>query len=404
VALQEELAAMINPIVAAGAMAGAATLVWRDGQVVQAGGFGWRDAEARLPVERDTLFRIASMTKPITSVAALMLAEEGRFALEDSITRWAPELAQMRVVADPRSPLDSTVPAARPITFLDLLTHRSGLSYEFLSPGPLGAAYEAALGGMIDSDVAPDDWIARLAALPLVDEPGAGFHYGRSTDLLGFLIARIADKPFQDVLAERIFQPLGMKDTAFSIPADEHLRRAEVYGFDDAGRLAARPIPERPEGMAYVSAGQGLWSTLDDFLAFARLFLGDGSVDGVRLLKSETLERMMNDQLTDEQRIKATIFGAPLFAAHGFGLGVSIVRDSGQPSPYLGGGGKGAVSWGGSFGGWWQADPSADQVLIFLTHVSLAVEQMAKGIGIGAFGARMQFEAIARGAKSGPMT
>ena len=396
--LREKIAAVIDPIVGASAMAGAATLVWRDERVVQADGFGWRDAEARLPIERDTLFRIASMTKPITSVAALMLADEGRFALEDPVTRWAPELAQMRVIADPRSPLERTVPAARPITFVDLLTHRSGLTYEFLSPGLLGEAYEAALGGMIDSDVAPDDWIARIATLPLVDQPGAGFHYGRSTDLLGFLLGRIADKPFSDVLAERIFQPLGMKDTAFAVPADKRLRRAQVYGFNEAGRLAAQPIPERPAGMAYVSAGQGLWSTLDDFLAFARLFLSDGAVDGVRLLKPETLARMMSDQLTDEQRIKATVFGAAIFGGHGFGLGVSIVRDPAKASPFLGGGGNGAVGWGGSFGGWWQADAVAGQVLIFLTHVSLTVEQMAKRVGVGAFGARMQFEAIARAA------
>jgi CubicO group peptidase (beta-lactamase class C family) len=393
--LQEKIAAVVDPIVAAGAMAGAATLVWRDGHVVQSDGFGFRDVAACLPVERDTLFRIASMTKPITSVAALMLAEEGRFALEDPITHWAPELARMHVVADPHAPLERTAPAARPITFMDLLTHRSGLTYEFLSPGPLGAAYEAALGGAIDSDVAPDDWIAKIATLPLVDQPGAGFHYGRSTDLLGFLLARIAGKPFADVLAERIFLPLGMKDTAFAVPASERLRRAEVYGFDETGRLEARPIPERPEGMAYVSAGQGLWSTLHDFLLFARLFLGDGAVDGVRVLKPETLARMMSDQLTDEQRARATIFGAPMFGGHGFGLGVSVVRDAAKPSPFLGGGGNGAVSWGGSFGGWWQTDPAAGQVLIFLTHVSLAVEQIAKRVGIGAFGARMQFEAIA---------
>jgi CubicO group peptidase (beta-lactamase class C family) len=394
--LQEKLAATIDPMVSAGAMAGAATLMWRDGQVVQAAGFGWRDVAARLPIERDTLFRIASMSKPITSVATLMLADEGRFALEDPITRWAPELEQMRVVADPRAPLERTVPAQRAITFLDLLTHRSGLTYEFLSPGPLGAAYGAALGNMIDSELAPDDWIARLATLPLVDHPGAGFHYGRSTDLLGFLLARIAGKSFEQVLAERIFQPLGMKDTAFAVPTEKHPRRAEIYGFEDSGRIAPRPIPERPQGLAYVSGGQGLWSTLDDFLTFARLFLGDGTVDGVQLLKPETLARMMSDQLTNEQRTGATIFGGPMFRSHGFGLGVSIVRDPAQPSPILGGGGKGSVGWGGSFGGWWQADPTRGQVLIFLTHVSLEVDKMAKGIGMGAFGARMQFEAIAR--------
>jgi len=395
-ALQDALAGAIEPVVAAGGMAGAATLVWRGGKVVQAGGFGWRDADAHEPVQRDTLFRIASMSKPITSVAALMLADEDRFALEDPIVRWAPEMARMRVATDPQG--DHTEPAARPITFLDLLTHRSGLTYEFLTPGPIGDAYEKALGDTLDSDVAPDDWIAALAALPLIDQPGSGFHYGRSTDLLGFLIARIADKPLGDVLAERIFRPLGMTDTGFTVPADKRGRRAQVYGFDEMGRLAPTPIAERPEGMAYVSAGQGLWSTLDDYLVFARLFLSDGAVDGVRLLRRETVARMMRDQLTDAQRAGATIMGMPFLAAHGFGLGVSIVRDAAQPSPFLGGGRVGAVGWPGAFGGWWQADPAAGQVLIFLTHALINPSLFAKGVGMAAFGARMQFEAIAGGA------
>src|SRR5215211_6201890 len=177
-------------MVNAGALAGAATLIWRDGKVVQIGTVGWRDLEARLPIERDTLFRIASMTKPVTSTAALMLFEDGRFTLDDPITRWAPEFSQMRVLRSPDDPLGQTVSAERPITFRELLTHRSGLSYGAFHTGPISKAYEDGLGGEVDSYVAPDDWIARLAALPLIDQPGSGFHYGRSTDLLGLLLTR----------------------------------------------------------------------------------------------------------------------------------------------------------------------------------------------------------------------
>jgi len=177
----DPIATTIEAIVNAGALAGAATLVWRDGKVVQTAGVGWRDMEAGLPVERDTMFRIASMTKPITSTAALMLFEEGRFALNDSIAHWAPEFSEMRVLCSPEGPLEQTVPAERPITFEDLLTHRSGLTYSDFHAGPIASAYKDALGGDIDSEVAPDDWIARLAALPLIDQPGAAFHYGRST-------------------------------------------------------------------------------------------------------------------------------------------------------------------------------------------------------------------------------
>jgi CubicO group peptidase (beta-lactamase class C family) len=162
----DPIATAIESIVNAGALAGAATLVWRDGKVVQTACVGWRDVEAKLPIQRDTLFRIASMTKPITSVAALMLFEEGRFALSDPITRWAPEFSQMRVLRSPDGPFDQTDSAERLITFEDLLTHRSGLTYGAFRTGPVAKAYEEALGGEVDSYVTPDEWIAGLAALP----------------------------------------------------------------------------------------------------------------------------------------------------------------------------------------------------------------------------------------------
>src|SRR5829696_3233592 len=218
---EDPTASALGSFVDAGALAGAATLIWRDGKVVQHAAVGWRDVEAGLPIERDTLFRIASMTKPITSTAVLMLLDEGRFALEDPITRWAPEFLQMRVLSSHNGPLDQTYPAERPITFRDLLTHRSGLTYGAFHTGPISTAYEDALGGEVDSHVAPDDWIARLAALPLIDQPGVGFHYGHSTDLLGLLIARIEDAPLGDILKRRIFDPLGMKDTGFNVPQEK---------------------------------------------------------------------------------------------------------------------------------------------------------------------------------------
>src|SRR5215470_3477455 len=168
---------MLDQIISAGELAGAATLIWRGGRVVQSAAVGWRDLAAGLPVERDTLFRIASLSKPITSVVAMTLLEEGRFALDEPISRWAPEFADMRVLRDPNGPLHETDPAARQITFEDLLTHRAGLTYGDFHRGPIAGAYRDALGGDIDSHVAPDDWIAGLARLPLIDQPGAGFHY-----------------------------------------------------------------------------------------------------------------------------------------------------------------------------------------------------------------------------------
>ena len=400
---EDPIASAIGAIVNAGVLAGAATLVWRNGKVIQTASVGWRDMEAKLPMERDTLFRIASMTKPITSTAALMLLEEGRFALNDPIIRWAPEFSQMRVLRSPMGALDQTDLAERPITFEDLLTHRSGLTYDFLAPTPIGRAYREALGGDIDSNVKPDDWIAALAALPLIDQPGAAFHYGHSTDLLGLLIARIEDAPLGDVLERRIFGPLGMKDTGFIVPREKRSRRAALYGFDDAGRLTMRltatggsTLPERPEDMAYVSGGQGLWSTLDDYLAFARMFLGAGDVDGVRLLRPETLALMTSNHLSDSQRAKSELAGLPVFVAgHGFGMGVAVVLEPKRAAPALCAGGVGTVGWPGAFGSWWQADPNDGSVLIFLTHNVMDPELAAKGIGLGVYGAIGQFHAMA---------
>jgi CubicO group peptidase (beta-lactamase class C family) len=400
---EDPIVSAIEAIVDAGELAGAATLVWRDGKVVQTGAIGWRDMEAGLLIERDTLFRIASMTKPITSTAALMLVQEGRVALNDPIARWAPEFARMRVLRSPTGPLDQADPAQRPITFEDLLTHRSGLTYGPFHAGPIAQAYAEALGGDIDSDVAPDDWIARLAALPLIDQPGAAFHYGASTDLLGLLIARIEDAPLGDVLQRRIFGPLGMRDTGFTVPRDKKSRCARLYGFDSAGRLTMRltaaggsTVPERPDDMTFVSGGQGLWSTLDDYLAFARMFVGAGSVDGVRLLTPEMLALMTTNRLTENQRTRAEMLGMPVFGTgHGFGMGVAVVLDPETASPLRGSGGVGTVSWPGAFGGWWQADPNDGSVMILLAHNITEVEQLTAGIGLGVYGAILEFHALA---------
>src|SRR5689334_6888495 len=179
----------IASIVDSGNLAGAAALIWRGGQVTDIATVGRRDLASGLAVERDTIFRIASMTKPVTTVAALMLLDEGRFELDEPITTCAPEFLRMRVLRNPEGPLDDTDDAQRPITFRDLLTHRPGLTYGDFHRGPIGRAHAETLGPTIDNSLTPDEWIARLATLPLIDQPGRGFHYSVSTDLLGFLIA-----------------------------------------------------------------------------------------------------------------------------------------------------------------------------------------------------------------------
>lgn len=404
--LDDQIRAVMEPYVARQEIAGAATLVWRDGVVVQAGGFGWRDREAGLPVERDTIFRIASMSKPITSTAALMLHDEGRFDLDDPITDWAPEFADMRVLSSPEAALHDTCPAERPITFLDLLTHRAGFTYGPFHSGPIGAAYAQALGLDIDSHLTPEAWIAGLASLPLIDQPGAGFHYGASTDLLGLLVARMAGVSLPDFLAQRIFGPLGMKDTGFVVPPDKHHRRAKMYGFNRNGELEHRPVhpreapaflAERPADLAYASGGAGLWSTLDDYLAFARMFVSDGAVDGVRLLKLGTLKRMTANFLTDQQIQDARTMDVPVFVGQGFGLGVAVVLDPEKTTATRGKGGFGTVAWPGAYGGWWQADPTDGSVMIFLAQNALDFELMAEGVGLAVYDAISQFHALATG-------
>jgi CubicO group peptidase (beta-lactamase class C family) len=380
------------PAIEAGELAGAAALVWKGGAVREVVTVGRRDLGTGVPVERDTIFRIASMTKPVTSVCALTLLDEGRFDLDEPITRCAPEFAHMRVLRDPNGPLDQTDDATRPITFRDLLTHRSGLTYGDFHRGPIGAAHAETLGPSIDNPLTPDEWIARLATLPLVDQPGTGFHYGHSSDLLGFVVARLEGAPLSTVLERRVLIPLGMRDTGFSVPPYKRDRCAGLCGFDSEGRLTPltetpgrQALDQRPDDMTFESGGQGLRSTLDDYLAFARMLIGDG---GIRadLLRPETRTMLTSNQLTSEQRATARMFGRPLFAGHGYGMGVAVVMDPERADPLQGRGGVGTIGWPGAFGGWWQADPNDGSVLIFLAHNMVGLDQMARGIGLGVWG------------------
>jgi CubicO group peptidase (beta-lactamase class C family) len=393
----------LHGYLARGELAGVVALVWRPGQPIRSVAIGRRDVDRDLPVTRDTIFRIASMTKPITTVAALTLLDQGRFGLDDPITGVAPELTSLRVLNDPEGPLDRTVATDRAITFRDLLTHRSGLTYGEFHQGPIGAAYALTLGKEIDNVLSPDEWIARLATLPLVDQPGAAFHYGVSTDLLGFLLARMEGTSLGTVLRQRVLDPLGMRDTHFDVPHDKRHRRAALTGFDEVGRLttlAAAPgghaLADRPDSMTFQSGGQGLWSTADDYLQFARLFVGGGAVEGVGILRPETCAAMMSNQLTPRQRSGARLFGQALFASgHGYGMGVAVVLESEQADVLRCRGGVGTIGWPGAYGGWWQADPNDGAVLVFLAHNMVELWQLRQGFGLGVWSAIATFHALA---------
>lgn len=393
----------LRPVLDAGGIAGAVTRVWRGGRLIHAGAHGHQDVENGVIMAGDAIFRVASMTKPITTVAALQLLEEGRFTLDDPVARWAPELAAPRVLRDPNGPLSDTVPAARPITFRDLLTHQAGLTYGPFWRGPIAAAYDEILGPDIDNAHSPDAWIAALARLPLIDQPGATLHYSHATDLLGLLIARMEGLPLEELLRRRVLEPLGMVDTFFDVPVDKRHRRAVTYGWDDDGNRVRRStgpggstLPERPASYTFMSGGQGLWSTADDYVRFARIFLGDGEVDGVRLLRPETLAMMRENALSPDQRLTAEVGGMPIFSfGLGFGLGVAVVMEPEGAFPTICAGGVGTVGWPGGFGGWWQADPTTDTVMVFLTHNMVEPIQAECGIGMAVYGAIGRFHAAA---------
>lgn len=292
----------LQGVIDSGVLSGAVTLLWRNGQIADVTVVGQRDIAAGLPMTRDTLFRIASMTKPITSVAALMLIEEGRLRLDDPITKWMPEFSNMRVLKDAEGPVEDTYPAPRDITVDDLMTHRGGFAYGFTSIGPIAFAYQKALGDVLNNELEPDAWLKALGGLPLSYPPGDRLHYSHSTDVLGFLVGRIEGKPFREVLFERIFRPLGMVDTDFYVPPQKRERAAVVYRLEEDMSLSPVRFTRHDVPPVFCGGGGGLISTADDYLRFARMLLGKGEVDGARLLKPETVELMVANRLTDAQR------------------------------------------------------------------------------------------------------
>jgi CubicO group peptidase (beta-lactamase class C family) len=323
------------------------------------------------PMQPDTLFRIASMTKPVTAAAALMLVEDGKLALDEPVDRLLPELANRRVLRRLNGPLDDTVPARRPITVEDLLTFKLGFGIVFGSPAdfPILAAFaERQLAGLgpplPDEDYGPDEWIRRFGELPLMAQPGERWLYTTGSNVLGVLIARASGSSFPEFLHRRIFEPLRMRDTAFFAPAEKQARLAESYRptpngleFYSRSPTAWKSAPNFPAGDA------GLVSTAPDFFAFSRLLLRGGlAADGRRLLSEASIRAMTQDHLTAEQRTS----GRPILApgqGWGYGVGVTNQATNEGVSP-------GAYGWMGGLGTSWIADPTTDRTVLVLTQTA----------------------------------
>jgi CubicO group peptidase (beta-lactamase class C family) len=354
-----------------GRLPGWLVVVHRDGEThVECG--GRRDVEAEAPVEEDTLWRIYSMTKPITSVAAMMLWEEGRFELKDPVSRWLPEFADMRVFRGGAMAKVVTEPAREPLAMWHLLTHTSGLSYGFHHANPVDALYRAAgfewasPPGM-DLTACCEAW----SQLPLLFQPGSEWNYGVSTDVLGRVVEVISGQSLDEFLAARVLGPLGMVETSFQAAEPDHGRLAALYTPDpETGRATRSPASvaaTRPP--EFLSGGGGLVSSAADYLRFTRMLLGGGELDGVRLLSPRTLRMMASNHLPGHADLEA--FGRPLFAETtfdgvGFGLGFSVVEDpvAGRyPSS------RGEFAWGGAASTAFWVDPAERMVVLFFTQL-----------------------------------
>ena len=360
----ERLTAALQAYVDDDRLAGAVAIVARHGKIAYMEAVGYRDKESGAQMTTDAIFRIASQTKALASVGVMLLQEEGRLLITDPVGKYLPEFMETTVAEPDGSGGYNVVPAKRPITIRDLLTHTAGISY---GSGPAADKWEAAgITGwyFADRDETVGDVMARLAELPLDGHPGEAWIYGFNTDILGAMIEKISGQTLGAFLAERLFGPLGMEDTHFFLPAGKVDRLATVYSATDAGGIERAPDPGHMVGQgAYVdgprksfSAGAGLLSTATDYARFLQMMLNGGELDGVRVLSRKSVESMTVGHTGD----------IPFRPGQSFGLGFSVVEDPaalGLPASV------GEYAWGGAYHSTYWVDPAEELVVAYMTQV-----------------------------------
>ncbi len=356
----------------AGRFPGTQLLVYRRGKVVHSDVQGFADVERKAPVKDDTIFRLYSMTKPITSVAFMMLVEEGRVALDEPVHKYIPEWKNLGVFQAGTVPGFLTKPLSRPMLIVDLLRHTSGLTYGFQQRSNVDAAYRELKIGEIEKAGTLQSMVDDLAKIPLEFSPGEAWNYSVSTDILGYLVGKISGKPFEQFLKERIFDPLGMKDTDFLVPADKAHRLAACYSADGKGGMTLQDDPATSSFLSppsLISGGGGLCSTAADYLTFCRALLGRGELGGVTLLGPKTLALMTSNHLPggrDLTEMSRSMFSEATNAGVGFGLGFSVTMD---PSQTLIPGSAGEYAWGGAASTAFWVDPAEELIVIFMTQL-----------------------------------
>ncbi len=361
---------LLEGLVEEKSIAGGVALVAREGEIAYLDAVGWQDVEAATPMATDTIFRICSMTKPVTSVAVMILVDEGLVSLDDPLSKFIPEFKDVRVFAAGSS---EGVPVERAITIRHLLTHTSGLTYGFIG-SPVSELYRkgGVSDGLIETDGTTGDNAVRIASMPLLFKPGTAWSYSLATDVLGRLVEVASGRTLDAFFSERIFEPLGMKDTHFVLPAEKRSRLAAVYqpGADDTierlpegrnetgGVVYSASYPYRGSGR-YFSGGAGLVSTVPDYARFLRMLLAGGELDGARILKPSTVELMTRDHC-------AGLEG--LFDNHGdgFGLGFGVVTEAAGDR---GLGSVGTYSWGGFYFTYFWVDPVEELIGIVMAQL-----------------------------------
>ena len=348
-------------------------LIARHGETVHLHVQGHADVARGVPLRDDHLFRIYSMTKPVTSLALMMLVEEGRIALDDPVSRFIPEWRDLRVYESGMLETGFTTrPPARPMQIIDLMRHTSGLTYGFQNRTPVDAAYRALKVGEVEKAGTLETMIAELARLPLEFDPGSAWNYSVSTDVIGWIIQQVSGQSFESFLEDRILGPLGMADTFFHVPADKAKRLACCYmatpegGFTLHDDAPASPYLQPP---SFVSGGGGLVSTATDYLRFARLIQTGGKLGHQRLVSRKTIDLMGANHLPQGKclpELSRSLFSEASYEGVGFGLGFAVVE---QPHRTLIPGSRGDLSWGGMASTFFWIDPAEDLIGIFMTQL-----------------------------------